>query len=134
LKNKIKQLLLIASKSDFTENELESYISEILQSGKWEDVRDCILSVLYEDDKSLWYEAIRLIYYLQNRSCKFDEVQTIALLYDCLCLSDDIDSNLVWTITRNIKSLSYLSDYDPFDDDNIVQEMEKIKKIRKKDN
>lgn len=134
INNRIKQILLDINKSDYTEEEMEKNISSILQLGKWENIRNCILNILYEDDKELWNEAIKIIFYLQNRSFKFEETKTIALLYDCLSLSENIDSNLVWTITRKIKSLPYLSDYDPYNDYVIFKEMEQIRENRNKIN
>jgi hypothetical protein len=130
----IKQILLEINRSDDSEDEIEKNLSFILQSGKWEDVRNGILNILYEDDKELWDEAIKIIFYLQNRSFIFEETKTIALLYDCLSLSNSLDSNLVWTITRKIKSLPYLSDYEPYSDSIIIKEMEQIKENRIKIN
>jgi hypothetical protein len=134
LNKRIKQIVLEIDRSDGSEDVMEKNLSFILQSGKWEDVRNSILNILYEDDKELWDEAIKIIFYLQNRGFKFEETKTIALLYDCLSLSDHLDSNLVWTITRKIKSLPYLSDYDPYNDSVILKEMEQIGENRNKDN
>jgi hypothetical protein len=132
LNSRIKQIVLDISRGDDSEEEREKNLSSILQSGKWENVRDSILNILYEDDKELWDEAIKIIFYLQNRNFKFDETKTIALLHDCLSLSDHLDSNLVWTITRKIKSLPYLSDDDPYNDSIILKEMELIWEYRNK--
>ena len=56
--------------------------------------------------------------------------KTIAILYNCLTLSDDLDENLIWTITKDIKSVAYLSDYEPYHDAAVLSEMDKIEKIR----
>lgn len=130
LNDKIKKIISDAAESDYDEAGLEKYVSKVAQSGDWEEIRKAILSILYDKDKSLWNETVLLIYYLVNRDYKFDETETIALLYDCLSLSDDIDSNIVWSIARIIKSEPYLSDYDPYNDEIIFNEMEKIRKNR----
>lgn len=130
LDEKIKKIITNATDCNFNETELENYISAIIQSGDWEEVRKSIIKILYGNDKTLWNEAVLLIYYLVNRNFKFDETETIALLYDCLSISNDIDSNLIWSIVRIIKSEPYLSDYDPYDDDIVFKEMEKIRKNR----
>lgn len=130
LNDKIKKIILDAAESDYDEAGLEKYVSKVAQSGDWEEIRKAILSILYDKDNSLWNETVLLIYYLVNRDYKFDETETIALLYDCLSLSDDIDSNIVWSIVRIIKSEPYLSDYDPYNDEIIFKEMEKIRKNR----
>jgi hypothetical protein len=48
-------------------------------------------------------------------------------------LSEEVNGNLIWTITIGIKSVSYLSDYEPFHDPKVVEEMDKIKKKRNRE-
>lgn len=134
MNERIKQLLLKNKELDLTEEELDKYLTSILQLGKWEEVRKGILNILYENDRELWDEAILLIYYFLNRKYYFEEIETIALIHDCLMQSDNLDENLVWTITKTIKLLPYDSEYEPFDDDLILKEIEKIKDIRFENN
>jgi hypothetical protein len=70
------------------------------------------------------------IYYLQGKGYSYEETKTIALLYNCLTLSEELDENLIWTITINIKSISYLSEYEPFHDSEVVKEMDRVKEQR----
>jgi len=87
---------------------------------------------LYDNDQTLWDQTIIYIYYLQGRGYTYEEAKTIAILYNCLTLSEEVNGNLIWTITTGIKSISYLSDYEPFHDAAVVEEMNKIEKIRNK--
>lgn len=134
MNDKVKKLLIEIKNNDFTVEEIENLLSSLLKLGKWEDVRDAILNILYQNEKDLWDEAAILIYYLINRNFYFEDIKTIALLHDCLLHSSTMDENLIWTITKTIKSLPYLSDYDPFNDALILNEMERIKEIRIKNN
>ncbi len=129
----IQQTLFYLKSNDLDELELEKNIASIVQLGTWEDVRNGLLSVLYDNDQNLWPEALEMVYFLLNREFPFDEVETISLLYNCLSLSDTLDANLVWTITRTLKSLPYLSEYDPVTDPMIVKQMEHITNIRLND-
>jgi hypothetical protein len=132
LAEKIKSIILETNESDLSEEETLAVINKILGLGEWEEVRDGLFTILYGNDKTLWNEAILYIFYFQNRGYAFEEVKTIALLYDCLSLSESLDQNLIWTITKNIKSLPYLSGYDPYHDSPVFEEMDKIEKMRKK--
>ena len=107
LTNKIKAILLESKNSDLSEEETKEFMDRILGFGEWEDIRIGLLNVLYDNDDTLWNEAITYLYYFQNKGYTYEAVKTIALLNDCLRLSDDLDSNLIWTITINIKSISY---------------------------
>lgn len=126
LNDTIRLIISNAAKSNFTEEESEEYILRVINSGDWKSVREAIIHILYAEDRTLWNETVKLIYYLQNTGFKFEYPEIVALLCDCLSLSDEIDSNLVWTIVRSVKSVSYLSDWDPFNDEEILREINKI--------
>lgn len=126
----IRNFIAEAYQNDLSAEETEVNLDRILGLGEWEKIRSGLLNILYENDQTLWSEAIRYIYYLQSRGYTFEDAKTIALLYNCLTLSEEIDGNLVWTITKNIKSISYLSDYEPYQDAAVLSEMEKIEKLR----
>lgn len=115
---------------DLSSEETETILDKILGLGDWEKIRNGLLSILYENDQTLWNETILYIYYFQGRGYKYEAPKTIALLYNCLSLSEKIDDNLIWTITKDIKSVSYLSDYDPYKDPEILAEMKNIEKLR----
>jgi hypothetical protein len=127
----IRIIIIETNQRDLSDEETLSVMNRILILGEWQEIREGLLNILYENKKTLWNEAILYIFYFQNRGYIYESAKTIALLYDCMSIFDDIDSNLIWTITRNIKSLTYLSDYDPYNDPMVYEEMEKIQKIRK---
>jgi len=132
INEKIRSIILEIYKSDLSEGEIQVAMNRILSLGKWEEVRNGLLNILYENDQTLWNETIIYIYFFQNQGYKYEDAKTIAILYDCLTLSDDLNENLIWTITKDIKSVSYLSDYEPFHDPKVLEEMDKIKKTRER--
>jgi hypothetical protein len=105
-------------------------MNRILGLGEWEEIRNGLLNILYENDQTLWDQTMIYIYYFQGRGYKYEDSKTIAILYNCLLLSENLNGNLIWTITIGIKSISYLSDYEPFHDPEVVSEMKKIEQIR----
>jgi len=127
---KIKSIILEVNKVDLSDEETQIVLNRILSLGKWEEIRNCLLNILYENNQSLWDETIRYIYFFQNRGYTYEPAKTIAILYNCLSLSEELDGNLIWTITINIKSISYLSDYEPYQDMEVLNEMDKIERIR----
>ena len=130
IKEKVRGIILEINKADLSEEEIQIVMDRILSLGKWEEIRDCLLHILYENDRTLWNETIIYIYFFQNRGYSFEAAKTIAILYNCLSLSEELDGNLIWTITINIRSISYLSDYEPYQDIEVLKEMDKIEKIR----
>jgi len=107
---KIRSLILKAHENDLSEEETQLVMNRILGLGEWEEIRNGLLNILYENDHTLWNQTIIYIYYFQGRGYTYEDAKTIAILYNCLTLSDDLDENLIWTITKDIKSVAYLSD------------------------
>jgi len=130
INEKIKSIILEAYKNDLSEKETRIVMNRILNLGKWEEIRNGLLNILYDDDQTLWDQTIIYIYYFQNRGYTYEDAKTIALLYNCLTLSEDLNENLIWTITKDIKLVPYLSDYEPYHDPKVLEEMDKIEKIR----
>ena len=127
---KIKSIISEVNKVDLDDAEINAVMNRMLALGEWEEVRNGLLNILYDNDQTLWNETILYIYYFQNKGYKYEEAKTIAILYNCLTLSEELDDNLIWTITKDIKSVSYLSDYEPFHDPAVADEMKKIEQIR----
>jgi hypothetical protein len=126
----VRSVIAEINNADLSEEETQMVMDSMLSLGKWEEVRNGLLNILYENDQSLWNETIRYIYFFQNRGYTYEPAKTIAILNNCLSLSEELDGNLVWTITINIKSISYLSDYEPYHDPEVLNEMGKIEEIR----
>lgn len=127
---KLKGIISEVYKSDLDEEETQVAMNNILGLGEWEEVRNGLLNILYENDQTLWNQTIIYIYYFQNRGYAYEDAKTIAILHNCLTLSEEVDGNLIWTITIHIKKVAYLSDYEPFHDQAVLSEMDKIKEMR----
>ena len=127
---KIRSHILEAHENDLSEEETQAVMNRILGLGEWEEIRNGLLNILYENDHTIWNQTIIYIYYFQGRGYTYEDAKTIAILYNCLTLSDDLDENLIWTITKDIKSVAYLSDYEPYHDAAVLSKMDKIEKIR----
>jgi len=125
---KIRSHILEAHENDLSEEETQAVMNRILGLGEWEEIRNGLLNILYENDHTIWNQTIIYIYYFQGRGYTYEDAKTIAILYNCLTLSDDLDENLIWTITKDIKSVAYLSDYEPYHDAAVLSEMDKIEK------
>ena len=128
----IRNCIAESNATDPSDDEIQSIMTMMLSIGTWEQVRECLLGIVYDNDQSLWRETILYLYYFQNNGYTYEAVTTIALLYNCLTLCDELDENLIWTITKTIKSKSYLSEYDPFQDPDVVREMRRIEELRER--
>jgi len=126
----VRSIIAEINQVDLSEEEIQEVMNRMLSLGKWEEVRNGLLNILYDNDQSLWDETIRYIYFFQNKGYKYEAAKTIAILNNCLSLSEELNGNLIWTITIYIKSISYLSDHEPYHDKEVVDEMHKIEKIR----
>ena len=92
----------------------------------WDAVLDTILSVLADDDRPQhWTDAIIVLWFGIDRPMPATRV--IALLQLRLLADlppeNELDENLVWSITHTLKGVGYLSDYDPGSDPEILAEM-----------
>ena len=132
INEEIRHIIFEAYKNDLSEEENGIVMNKILSLGKWEEVRNGLLTILYDNDQTLWHQTIIYIYYFQGKGYTYEDAKTIAVLYNCLTLSEELNENLIWTITKDIKSVSYLSDYEPYHDKEVLNEMSKIEEIRNK--
>jgi len=130
ISEKVKGIILEINEADLSYEEIQIVMNRMLSLGKWEEIRTGLLNILCENAEALWNETILYIYYFQGRGYVYEDAKTIAILYNCLTLSEELNGNLIWTITINIKSVSYLSDYEPYHDKEVLNEMDKIEKIR----
>ena len=72
------------------------------------------------------------LYYAVGKKYPVPADRLIALLYFCLMETKESglglhDENLVWTITRDLKGVRYESDYEPYQDPAVWQEMQRLK-------
>ena len=95
----------------------------------WDAVREEMLAVLRDDGaQAHWRDASVVIWRGGERP--MPAVAVIALLYRRLIgdvpAAHQLDENLVWSITCNLKRVDYLSDYEPLRDPEIVAEMARL--------
>jgi hypothetical protein len=100
----------------------------------WEAVQEILLRILLGNERKIHdYEVAAQVFWGAVLDCRDISPinKIIALLYYRLVnggnCSEDI-FNLAWSITRNLKKVDYLSEYDPLDDLEIIEEMNSLKK------
>lgn len=115
-----------------TGEETEALLVRLVALADWPQVQDALWLLLTAGPAGLWPDLVQTIYLLINRGQQFDPIPTIARLHACLEQDDRLDGNLVWTITRHLKGLSYLSDYDPYQDAAVLEELRRLETERPK--
>jgi hypothetical protein len=103
-------------------------ILALIEPHGWDAVLDALLAVLRDDSaQPHWREVSVVLFAALDRPMPANQV--VGLLYrrliedvpeDC-----ELDENLVWSITRNLKGVEYLSDYEPLRDPEIIAEMKR---------
>ena len=110
-------------------------IERLIETAGWDVVRDSILAVLTADRRWEDYRTATEVLWgaaLDHRPMPVDRV--IALLYRRLRRNggaDDLDENLVWSITATLKRVGYLSDYDPLNDPAVQAELAALRQPRR---
>jgi hypothetical protein len=94
----------------------------------WDAVLEALLGVLRDDGAQRhWREASIVLFCALPRPMPVNQV--IGLLYRRLIeevpADYELDENLVWSITRNLKNVDYLSEYEPLQDPAIQAEMKR---------
>jgi hypothetical protein len=102
-------------------------IEHLIPQLGWAAVRDGILGALAEERATDDYETLARVIWgavLDKREVPADRV--IALLYHRLSPESDYGHNLVWSITCNLRGVSYLSEYRPLQDPVVRKEMSAV--------
>lgn len=114
--------------------DLSDAITDLAQDNGWGAVYTELLDVLLDESQAgHWYDVIACLFGTDchERQLPCEPAYLIALLYDCLRLHPDLGvpgvdleetDNLVWSITHNLKSVGYLSDYDPENDPDVQRQ------------
>ena len=114
---------------EYPESKCES-IEGLISFYGWEPIQEILLSILLDEKRRIRdYEVAAEVFWgavLDNRD--ISPVNTvIALLYHRLSdKRNSYENNLVWSITCKLKQVEYLSDYDPLNDDEIIEEMNRF--------
>ena len=123
-KNQIIKIL--SSEDDDSDN--SQILLEYLEKGNWDENYSLLFDMLKKSDFSkFWNQIIITLWYAQGKNKILPVEDTIALLNYCLERSDEVDGNLVWSITRNLKKMAYDSDYDPYQDERVWKILHELK-------
>ena len=105
------------------------------QTEGWTQVIAECLSILSDRTMmELWEAAVRIIFWATSRSPIYPvpPMAIVARLYWCLeNISDEIvnavDDNLIWTISKDLKGVQYLSEWDPQRDPEVLVFLEEMR-------
>lgn len=116
-----------------SEDDCADDLFALVSEKTWAEVFPVLFEILQRDDLRFGWEAVvTTLYYAVGKHYPVAADPLIALLYHCLAETRESefglhDENLVWTITRNLKGVKYDSEYDPFQDPAVWQEMQRLK-------
>jgi len=109
----------------------QELLEALVESDGWEVVRDALIAVLREPAmERAWYDAAAGLWSGVCDERAFDVDHTIAVLLRCLERAADLDENLVWSITCNLKQRRYLSEYEPRDDPGVIAALRRLDEPR----
>lgn len=114
-----------------TDEDAQENADALITPETWPQVRDYILAVLDDPQRSRaeWELAAALVWgaCCDERPLPID--RTIALVYARLPTDpDSSENNLAWSIASKLNRVSYLSEYDPLRDPNIVLELARVRR------
>ena len=131
------RLIALLSDSRFKDETVDEDLSEAVTSLAndvgWEPVLNAMLDILRNNSLALhWYDVVACLFCCDCHKLPLpcEHSYLIALLYDCLRLKPDLGTdgrdldnsdNLVWSIAHNLKGVSYMSDYNPKTDEEVLQ-------------
>jgi len=115
------------------DDDLTDAVTSLATDVEWQPVLDAMLDVLR--DTSLvrhWYDVVACLFGCDCHTLPLpcEPSYLTALLYDCLRLKPDLGVdgrdlddtvNLVWSIVHKLKGVSYMSDYNPKTDPDVLQ-------------
>ena len=115
------------------DDDLTDAVTSLATDVEWQPVLDAMLDVLR--DTSLvrhWYDVVACLFGCDchTRPLPCEPSYITALLYDCLRLKPDLGvdgrdlddtDNLVWSIAHQLKGVSYMSDYNPKTDPDVLK-------------
>ena len=115
------------------DDDLTDAVTSLATDVEWQPVLDAMLDVLR--DPSLvrhWYDVVACLFGCDCHTLPLpcEPSYLTALLYDCLRLKPDLGvdgrdlddtDNLVWSIVHKLKGVSYMSDYNPKTDPDVLQ-------------
>ncbi|WP_345685634.1 hypothetical protein [Novipirellula caenicola] len=118
---------------DFVDDDLSDAVASLASDVGWQPVLNAMLDVLRDSSLTRhWYDVVACLFACDCHTLPLpcDRSYITALLYDCLRICPDLGidgrnpddtDNLVWSIVHNLKGVSYMSDYDPKTDAEVLQ-------------
>ena len=104
-------------------------IEKLIEECGWEETYETVLSILQCDDRTEedWHTAMEVLWggVLDGRDMDVNKV--IAALYYRFEDAGEDENNLAWSIASKLKGKSYLSNYEPTEDPEIIKELEELK-------
>jgi len=132
LSERISQILADArfDGADCDDTRHEAIWALVASDADWEAVLDRMIALLEDDGAGQhWATACCVLWFGIKRP--MPKARVIALLHHRLIAdlpeSLALDENLVWSITRNLKGVAYLSDYEPLNDPEIQSELKRLR-------
>ncbi len=108
-------------------------IEMLIHAYGWDAVQDALLLILINNERRTRdYEVAAEVFWgaiLDQRKITSAN-KVIALLYRRLQKDEgSFENNLAWSIASSLKGYSYLSDYDPLKDHEVIEEMKQFDSI-----
>jgi len=102
----------------------------VASDADWDTVLSRMIALLEDDGaEKHWVTATGVLWFGIKRP--MPKAHVIALLYHRLMAELPaalaLDENLVWSITRNLKGVGYLSDYEPLNDPEVQNELKRLR-------
>ena len=118
---------------DSTDDDLSDAILNLAANLGWNAVDSALIAILRDTNRSPhWYDVVAAFFCsdCHERDLPNGADFLIAALYDCLrlhpnlgnpAIANDEAENLVWSIVAKLKSVEYLSDYNPQTDPAVLE-------------
>ena len=115
------------------EDDLEDAVVALSNNVGWQPVLKAMLDILHDNSLTMhWYNVVACLFRCDCHELPLpcERSYLTALLYDCLHIQPDLGidrldlddtDNIVWSIVHNLKGVSYMSDYDPKTDADVLQ-------------
>ena len=132
-----KRLLALLSDSRFqdesVDDDLDDAVTTLATEVGWQPVLEAMLDILRDNSMvSHWYDVVACLFRCDCHKLPLpcERSYLTALLYDCLRIKPDLGidgldhdaaDNLAWSIVHYLKGVSYMSDYNPKTDPDVLQ-------------
>ena len=126
--NLTRQIQQFLMEFEVLEDASEDAINDLCDRFGWDSVQQSLFQVLEDNGKAAHWPTVAAVFWdatLAGRRIQADKL--IALLYHRFDPYGDVEDNLVWSITIKLKSVGYLSNYEPLSDPGVMAELKAIR-------